>query len=273
MRRLPHVHRALSAIAATGRVVIRQPTLLVYPIVLTALVVGLVVAVGAGIYITNGGPVVWTVLYASYFVVGGVLTTFAFGALYYESDAVLREGARPPLIGLLAAWRNRRRLLIVGLVVGTVGLASWAGRPILEGVFGDEAAVILDVIVGTGLLTAIQIAVLGTGDLRDNLDTIEAVTEAVWVESLLTRQVNRGISTVCLWIGAAFGLGSVVTGYRVEPLGFWTPFLGFLLVPVATILLCATIHGVSQAALFQYATGNEDEATVSPSGFVVTERD
>ncbi|MFB6084445.1 MAG: hypothetical protein ABEJ94_09395 [Halorientalis sp.] len=269
MRRLQHIRRALSTVAVTGRVVVRQPTLLVYPVVLTALVVGLLAGVGAGMVFTNGNDVAWTVLYASYFLVGGVVATFVFGALYYESDAVIREGAQPPLIGLAAVRRNARRLLVVGLVVGTVGLASWVARPSLEKVLGDEATVLLDGIAGTGVLVAIQLAVLGTGDLRATLDAVGTVTEEIWIESLLTQQVGWGISTVCLWLGAGFGLGSTVTGYRIEPLGFWTPFLGFLLVPVLVLLLCTTIHGVSQAALFRYAIGDAEGAAVPPSDLVV----
>lgn len=163
MRGTPHVRRALAAIAATGRVVLRQPTLLVYPVVLIALVAGLIAGIGAGIYHTDTNPVVWIVLYASYFVLAGLLTTFVFGVLCDESDAVLRRGAGLPFVGLAAVWRNRQRLLLVGLVAGTVGLVSWVARTTLEEVFGSDARVLLDGIAGTGLLTAIQVAVLGTG--------------------------------------------------------------------------------------------------------------
>ncbi|MFD1587032.1 hypothetical protein ACFR9U_08550 [Halorientalis brevis] len=262
MNSVARIRIAVRALAKTGRVVVRRPTVLVYPVVLTLSLFLLIPAVAVPIVLTEGGIVrlaVWLSSVAAYFLGGGVLCTVLFGAMVYETNQLFRGQPAVPFSGVTAVWRNRRTLTALGLVLGTGGMLSWYGRTLLERVLGDLPVDVLTALQGSGSMFAIVIVMVENRSLSEIADpVVDAVSETA-VESIVTTEVIQGLATISLYAGAGFGIGSTLFGVRIDPLGFFTPFLGFLLVPFLTITLCCLLEGVSRTAIFLHATGQRGE--------------
>ncbi|WP_136715898.1 hypothetical protein [Halorientalis salina] len=256
----------LRALAKTGPVVVRRPTVLVYPLLLTLSVTLLIVVLAAPILLIDGQLrwVVWILCVLTYFLGGGVVCAWLFGAMFYEIDGVFRGDSSHPFAGLRVVWRKRRLLTALGLVLGSAGVVIWFARPLLERLLGETPVTVLSALQGSGNLFAILIVTVADCSIRESVESAADAVSATSVESVATSAAIRGISTICLVSGAAFGIGATLTGYQVAPLGFFTPFVGFLLVPVLTVFCCCLLEGVARTAVYRHALdGNAGNAGIT----------
>lgn len=268
MSRLQRVGVALRAIAKTGSVVVRWPTVLVYPVLLTVSFGLLIPAVAAPIVLAGHGWLwlVWPASVATYFLGGSVLCTVLFGAMFYEVDGVFRGRRQRPFAGLRVAWRKRRTLTALGLTLGSAGLVTWFGKPFLERLLGASAVELLTALQGSGNMYAILIAMVEDRTLPETIEPITQALSETTVESIVTETALQGISEVGLWTSALFGIGSYLLGLRIPPFGVFTPALGFLVLPALTVCLCCLLEGVTRPALYVHATTDRIEtARVQPA--------
>jgi len=257
MEGLDDAVRGLELLPNAGRVIARRPSVLVYPLGWALVCLAMVpVAAWPILSVPESARIVVTPLsMAGFWLVTGLALTVLFGAMAAELHAVY-EGRQPSLFaGLRVAWANRRQLAVLAVVLVTAGIALRVFESVIERQFGSLSSLLVDAIAGVGATFAIQVVVLSDRSTRESIERAINRAESTAIESLATTAAVRGLVSVGLVSGAAFGVLTFLSGVRLPLVGALTPLVGFLLVPFLTFVSVVTIDWLSRTLLYVHASG------------------
>ncbi len=245
------------------RVIRREPSLLVFPLVAGAF--GLVYLAGvSGVAFTTGlvglddgtGIVGYALLFVLYF--GSTfIASFFTAALMYNAREVFRGNDPTVAEGLRAAWRNKGPLLVWSLISASVGVILRMAES-SDNLIARAAATLFS--VAWGILTYFIVPVI--------------VFEEVGVTEMFERSGRTFRDTWGETAGSAFGVGLVsiafgivgvvlaavvaVLLFRAGPtVGLVGAVVTFMTVALLVYLFSSALTSVARTALYVYATTGE----------------